>query len=157
MHICVRRGAKVQAGVHCARLLLRSGMLKGGDFHSHGPASGHRLTLQRPLGPSRLAARYREVSEPTTEVAKVDPAPAIEEEAPELGEVALNKAARTKGEARKTHIGFRLAADVVESLKASGPGYNARVEQALRAAGFGAKAPGAKKRAAGQSNFLSRV
>src|SRR5690349_18176370 len=31
-----------------------------------------------------------------------------------------------------------MAPDVVESLKASGPGYNARVEQALRNAGFGA-------------------
>jgi uncharacterized protein (DUF4415 family) len=131
-------------------------MLKGGDFHYHGQASGRRLTLQRPLGPSRLAARYREatpeVSEPTKEVAKLDPAPAIEEKA-----VALNKGARSKAEGPKVHIGFRLAKDVVESLKASGPGYNARVEEALRAAGFGAKAPGAKKRAAGQSNFLSRV
>jgi hypothetical protein len=31
-----------------------------------------------------------------------------------------------------------LAPDVVESVKASGPGYNTRVEQALRKAGFGA-------------------
>ena len=34
--------------------------------------------------------------------------------------------------------GFR--ADVLESVRASGPGYNTRVEHALRAAGFGAKA-----------------
>ena len=39
----------------------------------------------------------------------------------------------------KVHIGFRLASDVVASIKASGRGYNARVEQALRAAGFGGK------------------
>lgn len=63
------------------------------------------------------------------------------------------KRGRPKGEAAKIHIGFRLAADVVESVKASGPGYNARVEQALRKAGFGAatKAPARKaaaKRAA---------
>ena len=45
---------------------------------------------------------------------------------------------RPKAETTKVHIGFRLAADVVNSVKASGAGYNARVEQALRKAGFGA-------------------
>jgi uncharacterized protein (DUF4415 family) len=45
---------------------------------------------------------------------------------------------RPKAGTTKIPIGFRLAADIVESLKASGPGYNARVEQALRKAGFGA-------------------
>lgn len=49
------------------------------------------------------------------------------------------KLGRPKAEAPKVHIGFRLASDVVASIKASGRGYNARVEQALRAAGFGAK------------------
>jgi uncharacterized protein (DUF4415 family) len=34
----------------------------------------------------------------------------------------------------KVHIGFRLAADVVEGLRATGPGYNARVEKVLREA-----------------------
>ena len=34
----------------------------------------------------------------------------------------------------KIHIGFRLAADIVERIRASGPGYNARVERALREA-----------------------
>jgi uncharacterized protein (DUF4415 family) len=34
----------------------------------------------------------------------------------------------------KVHIGFRLAADVVERIKASGKGYNTRVEKALREA-----------------------
>jgi uncharacterized protein (DUF4415 family) len=43
-----------------------------------------------------------------------------------------------KAAAPKVHIGFRLAPDVVESVKASGPGCNTRVEQALRKAGFGA-------------------
>jgi uncharacterized protein (DUF4415 family) len=47
------------------------------------------------------------------------------------------KLGRPKAEAPKVHIGFRLASDVVASIKASGRGYNARVEQALRAAGFG--------------------
>ena len=32
----------------------------------------------------------------------------------------------------KVHVGFRLAADVVEGIKATGKGYNARVEQVLR-------------------------
>ncbi len=34
----------------------------------------------------------------------------------------------------KVHIGFRLAADVVAGIRASGRGYNARVEQVLREA-----------------------
>ena len=34
----------------------------------------------------------------------------------------------------KQHIGFRLAADVVEGIKATGRGYNARVERVLREA-----------------------
>jgi uncharacterized protein (DUF4415 family) len=58
---------------------------------------------------------------------------------------AFKKMGRPKAETTKVHIGFRLAADVVASVKASGRGYNARVEQALRKAGFGAAA---KKRAA---------
>jgi len=32
------------------------------------------------------------------------------------------------------HIGFRLDADVVKSVRATGPGYNARVEKVLREA-----------------------
>ena len=32
----------------------------------------------------------------------------------------------------KIHIGFRLAADVVDAIRASGRGYNARVEKVLR-------------------------
>ena len=49
------------------------------------------------------------------------------------------KLGRPKAEAPKIHIGFRLASDVVASIRASGPGYNARAEQALREAGFGKK------------------
>jgi len=33
----------------------------------------------------------------------------------------------------KVHISFRLAADVVEAIRATGRGYNARVEEVLRA------------------------
>ena len=46
------------------------------------------------------------------------------------------KLGRPKADAPKAHIGFRLAADVVESVKASGPGYNARVEQACARPGL---------------------
>ena len=35
-------------------------------------------------------------------------------------------------ETPKTHIGFRLAADVVAGIKATGRGYNSRVEKVLR-------------------------
>lgn len=42
------------------------------------------------------------------------------------------KMGRPRVEAPKVHIGFRLAADVVESIRASGRGYNSRVEKVLR-------------------------
>ena len=41
---------------------------------------------------------------------------------------------RPKAAAPKVHIGFRLAADVVAGVRASGKGYNARVEKVLREA-----------------------
>jgi uncharacterized protein (DUF4415 family) len=66
----------------------------------------------------------------------------VREVMPELIEAMgdfRRKFGRPKAEAPKVHIGFRLASDVVASIKASGRGYNARVEQALRAAGFGGK------------------
>ena len=66
----------------------------------------------------------------------------VREAMPELIEAMAEfrrKLGRPKAEAPKVHIGFRLASDVVASIKASGPGYNARVEQALREAGFGEK------------------
>jgi len=54
------------------------------------------------------------------------------------------KVGRPKAVAPKVHVGFRLAADIVASIKTSGRDYNARVEQALREAGFGAKAKALK-------------
>jgi uncharacterized protein (DUF4415 family) len=42
----------------------------------------------------------------------------------------------TIGDEPKVHIGFRLAADVVAAIRGTGRGYNARVEQVLRAAFF---------------------
>jgi uncharacterized protein (DUF4415 family) len=41
---------------------------------------------------------------------------------------------RPKLETPKAHTGFRLAADVVDGIKATGKGYNARVESVLREA-----------------------
>jgi uncharacterized protein (DUF4415 family) len=85
----------------------------------------------------------------------------VREAMPELIEAMeefRRKLGRPKAQSPKVHIGFRLASDVVASIKASGRGYNARVEQALREAGFGGKikresslkmtkiAPAAKKR-----------
>jgi uncharacterized protein (DUF4415 family) len=91
--------------------------------------------------PRPLADKDGEVRELTAEdmrlfkpIAEIDPAMvgAMKEFRRKLG--------RPKAETPKVHIGFRLAADIVESIKASGRGYNARVEQALREAGFGAMA-----------------
>ena len=45
-----------------------------------------------------------------------------------------NKGGRPPLESPKVHIGFRLAADVVEGVRATGRGYNARVERVLREA-----------------------
>jgi uncharacterized protein (DUF4415 family) len=55
---------------------------------------------------------------------------------PELIEAMarLRRGGRPKALAPKVHIGFRLAADLVQRIKASGKGYNARVEKALREA-----------------------
>lgn len=45
-----------------------------------------------------------------------------------------NRGGRPLVETLKVHIGFRLAADVVEGVRATGKGYNARVEKVLREA-----------------------
>jgi uncharacterized protein (DUF4415 family) len=47
---------------------------------------------------------------------------------------AWKKVGRPPVESPKVHIGFRLAADVVKGVRATGPGYNARVEKVLREA-----------------------
>ena len=41
---------------------------------------------------------------------------------------------RPKTETPKVHTGFRLAVDVVDGIRATGKGYNARVESVLREA-----------------------
>ena len=40
---------------------------------------------------------------------------------------------RPKVETPKVHVGFRLSAEIVEGIKATDIGYNARVEMVLRA------------------------
>jgi len=47
---------------------------------------------------------------------------------------AWKKRGRPPVAAPKVHIGFRLAADVVDGIRATGRGYNARVEKVLREA-----------------------
>ena len=47
---------------------------------------------------------------------------------------SLRRRGRPNIVAPKEHIGFRLAADVVEAIRATGRGYNARVEKVLREA-----------------------
>lgn len=45
---------------------------------------------------------------------------------------AWKKMGRPPVKTPKVHIGFRLAADVVDGIRATGKGYNARVEKVLR-------------------------
>jgi uncharacterized protein (DUF4415 family) len=44
----------------------------------------------------------------------------------------MRKGGRPRVEAPKAHIGFRMAADLVEGIKETGKGYNSRVEKVLR-------------------------
>ena len=44
------------------------------------------------------------------------------------------KLGRPPAESPKQHISFRLSADVVDAIRATGPGYEARVERVLREA-----------------------
>lgn len=53
---------------------------------------------------------------------------------PELARKLRAQGGRPRLERPKVHVGFRLAADVVEGIKATGKGYNARVERVLREA-----------------------
>ncbi|HXZ16783.1 MAG TPA: BrnA antitoxin family protein [Roseiarcus sp.] len=54
---------------------------------------------------------------------------------------------RPKSASPKVRIGFRLSAELVERIRASGPGYNSRVEKVLREGFFGPKTPPKSKRA----------
>ncbi|MGQ0443720.1 MAG: BrnA antitoxin family protein [Beijerinckiaceae bacterium] len=58
----------------------------------------------------------------------------IQETDPGMLEAVVNyrKRGRPAVENPKMRVGFRLAADVVAGIRASGRGYNARVEKVLR-------------------------
>jgi len=53
---------------------------------------------------------------------------------PEFYAAWKNRGGRPPVEQPKLHVGFRLAADVVTAIRASGKGYNQRVEKILREA-----------------------
>ena len=50
----------------------------------------------------------------------------------EVAEQFRGRGRPVMGDAPKLHIGFRLTADVVNAIRATGKGYNARVEKVLR-------------------------
>ncbi len=53
---------------------------------------------------------------------------------PEVYTAWKNRGGRPPAAQPKLHIGFRLAADVVNGVRATGKGYNLRVEKLLREA-----------------------
>ena len=81
-------------------------------------------------------------NKPSTATGWTDP-----DDAPDLSspEYQANLAAapvrrgRPKSASPKVRVGFRLSADLVDRIRASGPGYNARVEKLLREGFFGPK------------------
>jgi uncharacterized protein (DUF4415 family) len=83
-------------------------------------------------------------NKPSTAVDWTDPDDAPDLSTPEYQAkfaAAPVRRGRPKSEAPKVRIGFRLSADLVERIRASGPGYNARVEEALRKGFMEASAP----------------
>ena len=51
---------------------------------------------------------------------------------PEITQALLKKRGRPKGATRKLHLNLRLDAEVVEKFKATGPGWQSRMNQALK-------------------------
>ena len=60
--------------------------------------------------------------------------PALRRDVPRAVQGIKEQRRQAPVEQPKVHIGFRLAADVVKGVRATGPGYNARVEKVLREA-----------------------
>jgi uncharacterized protein (DUF4415 family) len=81
---------------------------------------------------------------PSTAAGWTDPDDAPDLSAPEyqakLASVPVRRG-RPKSASPKVRVGFRLSAELVERIRASGPGYNARVEKVLREGFFGPKTP----------------
>ena len=97
-----------------------------------------RPPLRRPMRPPLrpLADEEGEVRELTDEdFANMDLRP-VAEAFPELPEAMkrIRPVGRPPVSAPKEQISFRLAADLVADIKATGRGYNVRVEKALRKA-----------------------
>lgn len=81
-------------------------------------------------------------SRPFTATDWIDPDDAPDLSTPEyqakLAATSIRRG-RPKSASPKVRVGFRLSAELVEHIRASGPGYNARVEKALRESFFGQK------------------
>ncbi len=77
--------------------------------------------------------RVDDVDNPELTEADFARAKPLREAFPEAHNV-WKKCCRPRSESPRVHIGFRLAADVVEGVRATGKGYNARVERVLRKA-----------------------
>jgi len=89
------------------------------------------------------------VNKPSTATDWIDPDDAPDLSTPEYQaklSVTPTRRGRPKSAAPKVRVGFRLSAELVERIRASGPGYNARVEKVLRE-GFAPRTdPSAKPR-----------
>lgn len=74
-------------------------------------------------------------NKPSTAIGWTDPEDAPDLSTPEyqtkLASVPVRRG-RPKSASPKVRVGFRLSAELVEQIRASGPGYNARVEKVLR-------------------------
>jgi uncharacterized protein (DUF4415 family) len=80
-------------------------------------------------------------NKPSTAAGWTDPDDAPDLSAPEYQAklaAAPVQRGRPKSASPKVRLGLRLSADLVERIRASGPGYTARVEKVLRE-GFGPK------------------
>jgi uncharacterized protein (DUF4415 family) len=87
----------------------------------------------RPERPSHISPEdWNSVDVPEMTEADFARARPFKEVFPEQYESWKRGRGRPKVATPKVHVGFRLAADVVDAIKATGRGYNARVEKVLR-------------------------
>jgi uncharacterized protein (DUF4415 family) len=85
----------------------------------------HVATVRRPL--TDESGEVRELTK--ADLVDLKPMAGID---PGMIEAGKNKGGRPKSDAPKAPIEFRMAADFVQAIKATGKGYNARVEKVLR-------------------------
>jgi uncharacterized protein (DUF4415 family) len=103
--------------------------------------------MPRPL--TNEDGEVRELS--LAEVEAMRPASAVHPELVASMSALRNRGGRPRSAAPKTLISFRIDAELIARIKATGRGYNARVEKALKAAfdeGASSKPTSAKARAA---------